>query len=125
MSENSPAGQTGPIICGSAFIVGALCSAAWLNDQATTAAAQSILRFGNWISGFAGIQGFWPALLVSSLMAGLICFCLAAAILPKLEEWVASRGAERAKRALLKEGKLSIEDEMKALVRKFGRKKPE
>ncbi len=123
MSENDHGGSALP--CLLAFIVGSLLGAAWLNDaSASSQFAMDVLNFGNWLSSFTGLSGYIPALLTASLLIGLCCYCCAAAVVPRFEEWVASRGAERAKRALLKEGKISVEDEMKALVRKFGRKKP-
>jgi len=115
----------GSIICGLAFALGALFSAALLNEYGDTSLfAQRVLEFGGWVAGMAGVSGKWPALLACSLLGGLVAFCIVAAVLPKLEEWVAKLGMERSKKALQKERGLSVEDEMEELVKRFGGSKP-
>lgn len=114
----------GTIICGLSFSLGMLFSASLLNEYGDSPVAQRVLEFGGWVSGMAGVTGKWPALLASSAICGLLAFCLIAAVLPRLEEWVAKLGMERSKKALQKEKGLSVEDEMEALVRRFGANKP-
>jgi len=51
--------------------------------------------------------------------------CIVASITPQLEEYVAKRGGERSRRTLQQKEGMSIEDERKALVERYGQLKPE
>jgi len=105
---------------GVSFALGTLFSMCLLFQYKDNSVAISILNFGNWISGMAGLSGFVPALITSSLLAGLLTMCVISSITPVLEEYVTKKGMNRSKRTLPQEEKMSIEEERKLFVERFG-----
>lgn len=100
--------------------VGTFISAAVLYQHATHPIAENLIGFGVWIASWFNIRGFWPALGITSLLAGVLLMLAVMAVAPKLEEWAAKKAADRGKRTLAEVEGLSVEDEMKLLVEKFG-----
>jgi len=113
------------IMVGVSLALGTIFTACLLYQYQSCGLAISILNFGNWISSFAGLRGFAPALITASLLGGIIAMCIVASITPQLEEYVAKRGGERSRRTLQQKEGMSIEDERKALVERYGQMKPE
>jgi len=113
------------MMVGVSLALGTIFTACLLNQYQSCGLAISILNFGNWISSFAGLSGFLPALITASLLGGIIAMCIVASITPQLEEYVAKRGGERSRRTLQQKEGMSIEDERKALVERYGQMKPE
>lgn len=100
--------------------VGSLITAASLHQNASHPIAENLVGFGAWIGSWFNLHGFWPALGITSVLAGVLLMLTVMAIAPKLEEWAAKKAADRGKRTLAEEEGLSVEDEMKLLVEKFG-----
>jgi len=104
--------------------VGTLISACLLHDNTAHPLVSNILNFGNWIAGFTHLHGYWAALLISSVLGGLMLMSVVLAVAPYLEEKVALAGKDRARRALQEREGLTVEQERDALIARYGQSKP-
>ena len=113
--------HTGTVIYVS-ILLGTVFSAAVLFQHFDNQVARNIIDFGNWIASLAGFCGYFPALVVSSFLGGVLLMCIVCVIAPILQDSVARQGIQRSKNVLQQSEGISIEDERDILVKRFGQK---
>lgn len=121
MSYKPPSSEMGIWV---PLFLGTLFSVTLLNRFPENYLSLKIISVGGCIAGGFNMHGSTISQIAAGLMCGVALTCFTALITPVLEEAFVKRSAARAKRTLAGLPILTIEQEMKSLVKKHGRSGP-
>jgi hypothetical protein len=119
---NAPKNTHSGTIIYVSILLGTVFSSALLFGHSDNPISRNITDFGSWIASLFGFAGYFPALIASSIIGGIILMCVVCAVTPLLENTVAKKGLRRSKGILHQAEGMSIEDEREELVKRFGQK---